>query len=104
MDASHASMCPQGLATYEPKTDGTRNPLFETGYVAVSPEMGEVLPNIPHPPSPYRDLLGPRIMLDIWGHHRGHLRGRRGESSALKDQGVDHLAIIRTSGSGTATM
>ena len=63
--------------TYEPKTDGTRNPLVETGYIAVSPDLGEVLPNIPHPPSPYLALLGPRIMLDIWGHHQGTYQRRR---------------------------
>ncbi|MCP4641563.1 MAG: hypothetical protein GY851_14060, partial [bacterium] len=47
---SHASRCPQGTATYEPKTDGSRNALVERGYIAVSPNVHEVLPNIPHPP------------------------------------------------------
>jgi hypothetical protein len=91
---SHASNCPQGVANYEPKTDGRRNPLVETGYVAVSPDLGEVLPNIPYPPSPYRELLGPRIMLDIWGHHQGTYEGDAANLRALKDNGVDHLAII----------
>ena len=91
---SHASKCPQGVADYEPKTDGLRNPLVETGYVAVSPDLGEVLPNIPHPPSPYRKLLGARIMLDIWGHHQGTYQGDAANLRALKDNGVDHLAII----------
>ena len=86
--------CPQGEAVYEPKTDGTRNPLVESGYVAVSPDLGEVLPNIPHPPSPYRELLGPRIMLDIWDHHKGTYQGDAENLRALKDNGVDHLAII----------
>ena len=45
------------------------------GYIAVSPDIGEVLPNIPHPPSPYLAALGPRIMLDIWGHHQGTYAG-----------------------------
>jgi hypothetical protein len=92
--ASNASQCPQGEAVYEAKTDGTRNMLSETGYVAVSPDLGEVLPNIPHPPSPYRELLGPRIMLDMWGHHNGTYRGDAENLRALKDNGVDHLAII----------
>ena len=91
---SHASRCPQGVAGYEPKTDGARNPLVESGYVAVSPDLGEVLPNIPHPPSPYRELLAPQIMLDIWGHHQGTFRGDAASLRALKDNGVDHLAII----------
>ena len=91
---SHASRCPEGVAEYDPKTDGTRNPLVETGYVAVSPDMGEVLPNIPHPASPYLALLGPRVMLDVWGHHRGTYQGDAENLLALKDHGVDHLAII----------
>ncbi len=92
--ASHASQCPQGVATYDPKTNGVRNPLVETGYIAVSPHVGEVLPNIPHPPSPYLGLLGPRIMLDLWGHHKGTYQGDAENLLALKDHGVDHLAII----------
>lgn len=91
---SHTSQCPQGVATYDPKTDGARNPLLETGYIAVSPHVGEVLPNIPHPPSPYLRLLGPRIMLDLWDHHKGTYRGDAENLLALKDHGVDHLAII----------
>ncbi len=91
---SHASMCPQGDATYEPKTDGTRNALHESGYIAVSPNVIEVLPNLPNPPSPYLAVLGPRIMLDIWQHHKGTYRGDAENLRELKDNGVDHLAII----------
>ena len=65
-----------------------------SGYLAVSPDIGEVLPNIPHPPSPYRGLLGPRIMLDVWNHHNGTYQGDAENLRALKDNGVDHLAII----------
>jgi hypothetical protein len=91
---SHASMCPEGQAVYEPKTDGTYNAPVESGYVAVSPDVGEVLPNIPHPPSPYWALLGPRIMLDIWDHHKGTYQGDAENLRTLKDNGVDHVAII----------
>ncbi len=91
---SHASRCPEGEAVYEPKTDGTRNALVESGYVAVSPDVGEVLPNIPHPPSPYLALLGPRIMLDVWDHYQGTYQGDAENLRTLKDNGVDHLAII----------
>ena len=93
--ASHSSMCPQGTAVYDPKTDGTRNPLVERGYIAVSAHVDEVLPNIPHPPSPHLRLLGPRIMLDVWGHHKGTYQGDAENLLALKDHGVDHLAIIQ---------
>ncbi len=92
---SHSSRCPQGQATYEPTTAGRRNPLFETGYIAVSPDIGEVLPSIPHPSSPYLAALGPRIMLDIWGHHQGTYAGDAENLRLLKDLGVDHVAIIQ---------
>jgi len=91
---SHASRCPQGVADYDAKTDGTRNPLVETGYIAVSPDVGEVLPNIPHPPSRYRAVLAPCIMLDVWGHRQGTYQGDAENLLTLKDHGVDHLAII----------
>lgn len=91
---SHSSRCPQGEASYDPKTDGTRNALHEVGYVAVSPDVGEVLPNLPSPPSPYLDLIGPRILLDIWGHHKGTYQGDGENLRNLKDNGVDYLAII----------
>jgi hypothetical protein len=92
---SNSSQCPQERAVYEPKTDGTRNPLRESGYVAVSPEIGEVLPNIPHPPSPFLSALGPRIMLDIWGHNKDTYAGDAENLRVLKDLGVDHVAIIQ---------
>ncbi len=91
---SHASTCPQGVASYAPRTDGTRNTLLESGYVSVSPSVHEVLPNIPNPPSPYLELLAPRIMLDIWDHHKGTYEGDAENLRALKDNGVDHMAII----------
>jgi hypothetical protein len=92
---SHSSRCPQGEAVYEPMTDGQRNSMHESGYIAVSPDIGEVLPNIPHPASPYRTILGPRIMLDIWGHHKKTYAGDAENLRLLKDLGVDHLAIIQ---------
>ena len=93
--ASNASQCPRGVATYDVKTDGTRNLLCETGYISVSPELGEVLPNIPFAPSPFLATLGPRIMLDVWGHHQGSFAGDAAKLRELKDNGVDHLAIIQ---------
>lgn len=91
---SHASACPQGVAQYTPRTDGVRNPLHEVGYIAVSPVLGEVLPSIPHPPSPYLSTLAGRVMLDVWGHHKGTYAGDAENLRTLKEWGVDHLAII----------
>lgn len=92
---SNASQSPRGVATYNPKTDGTRNLLCETGYIAVSPDLGEVLPNIPFAPSPFLATIGPQIMLDVWGHHQGNFAGDAAKLRELKDNGVDHLAIIQ---------
>jgi hypothetical protein len=92
---SHASMAPQGGAVYEPKTDGTRNALREEGYIAVSPNVQEVLPAIPNPPSPFLSTLGPCLMLDIWGHNRGSYAGDAENLRNLKDLGVDHVVIIQ---------
>jgi hypothetical protein len=91
---SQSSSCPQGEATYEPKTDGSRNTLFETGYFAVSPDISEVLPNIPHSPSPFLSTLGDKIMLDMWDHHPGYASDTA-VIRQIKDQGVDHVAIIQ---------
>jgi hypothetical protein len=91
---SRASACPEGEARYEPKTDGTYNAMIENGYIAISPHVSEVLPNIPHPPSPFLSLLGPRVMLDLWDHCKGTYQGDADLLRSLKDNGVDHLAII----------
>ena len=93
---SNASVCAQRSASYHPKTDGTRNPLAESGYIAVSPSVHEVLPNLPHPQSPHMALLGGRIMLDVWAHHRQNsYLGDAAILRELKDNGIDHLAIIQ---------
>ena len=92
---SHASQTPQTGAVYERKTDGTRNPLREQACIAVSPSVPEVLPAIPNPPSPFREVLGPCIMLDIWGHSRGTYAGDAENLRHLKDLGVDHVVIIQ---------
>jgi hypothetical protein len=93
---SDASVCAQRSASYHTKTDGTRNAVAESGYIAVSPSVHEVLPNLPHPRSPYMGLLGGRIMLDVWAHHRKNSYvGDAAILRDLKDNGVDHLAIIQ---------
>jgi len=91
---SNASSTSYQDAIYEPLTDGSRNSLFETGYIAVSPDVSEVLPNLPHPPSPFLSTLGPCIMLDIWGHESGYA-GDAAKLREFKDNGIDHLVIIQ---------
>ncbi len=81
-------------AQYHAKTDGTRNPLHEEGYIAFSPNPGEVLPNIPFEPSKYRALLGPKIILDIWGPRGGNFANDGKALRELKDHGIDHAGVI----------
>jgi len=88
---SMASRSPWNEAVYLPRLDGTRNRLHEEGYVAVSPVLGEVLPNIPHPPSPYLKALAPKIMLDLWG---GSYDQGAELLRTLKSYGVDNAAVI----------
>jgi len=88
---SMASLCPGNEAIYLPRLDGTRNKLYEVGYLAVSPNLDEVLPNLPHEPSPYLKLLGPKMMLDIWG---GSFDSGAKLLRTLKSYGVDHAAVI----------
>jgi hypothetical protein len=89
--ASKASESPGRESVYSKKTDGERNALQEIGYVAVSPDLAEVLPNIPHPPSPYLGLLGPKMVLDSWG---GEFRDNARRLERYKACGIDELAII----------
>jgi len=52
-----------GGAIYTPKTDGKRNCLQERLYLNASDDFQEVLPNIPNPPSPMKDMMGHRAWL-----------------------------------------
>lgn len=88
---SHASESPGRTSIYNPKTDGARNSLVEAGYVAVSPDLTEVLPNIPHKPSPYLKELGSRVMLDIWGGRYAQIAKWLEE---YKSFGCDEIAMI----------
>ncbi|HIE09416.1 MAG TPA: hypothetical protein EYP65_06150, partial [Armatimonadetes bacterium] len=64
---SDASYLQLASSIYERKTDGTRNPVRDVCLFTVSYEFPEVLRNIPWEPSPYFDLIGDRIVFDIWG-------------------------------------
>ena len=65
--ASAASSHQGTLARYEALTDGTRLPLAERAVFAPSWYLPEVLPGIPNPPSPFREEVGGRLVIDVWG-------------------------------------
>ena len=91
---SHASHSPGMESTYIKKLDGKRNALRESGYVSLSSDIDEVLPNIPHAPSPYMGLLGPRMMVDIWG---GMYEEDAKMLEEYKRYGLSEIAIIKHS-------
>ena len=47
-----------GGTRYLPKTDGVRNPCFERFVMTLSPKFEDVLPNIPNPISPWKQITG----------------------------------------------
>jgi hypothetical protein len=62
--ASSAYFAPQ--AKYLPRTDGTRGNVNETIYLTVSPSLTDVLPNMPNPRSPYKDVMANHLVSDNW--------------------------------------
>lgn len=45
-----------GGSTYNPLTDGSRNPLNETLYITIASNFVDVLPDVPHRPSPHQKI------------------------------------------------
>ena len=68
IDANSAAF--NGGARYTPKTDGRRNPLRERLFLTASPDVHEVFPTIPNPPSPFKDLQGERLFRVRFGDDR----------------------------------
>ena len=64
---SAASSLNGSKASYDALTDGTRVLLRERAIFTAAWHLAEVLPNPPNPPSPWRDFLANKIVLDIWG-------------------------------------
>ncbi|MBN1344867.1 MAG: hypothetical protein JXQ73_19390 [Phycisphaerae bacterium] len=89
---SKASRHDQTAAHYSPKTDGTRNAVATTAYYTLAPRVGDVLCNLPSPPSPFLEDLAGRIMFDVWG---GKFREDADWFGELEVQGVRDAAIIK---------
>ena len=56
-----------GGSRYMPKTDGRRNPLKERIILSVSSNFHDVLPTIPHSPSPMGKITRNRLWKENWG-------------------------------------
>lgn len=90
--ASSASRLIDGGAVYQPLTDGSYNALRDRVIFTAAWHLVEVLPNLPHPASPYRAQLGSRVVFDIWG---GKYADIAATLATLGDYGItDHAVII----------
>ncbi|MEO8208917.1 MAG: DUF5696 domain-containing protein [bacterium] len=78
-------------ALYDRKTNGKRNKLDETIYLTVSPELEEVLPNIPNPISEYKNVSINRAVFDNW---EGGFNLINNSITKLKNSGIDSLWLI----------
>lgn len=62
------------VARYLPKTDGTYNPVCERVVVALSDKVEDVFPEIPNPPSIYKNMSGSRVWRTHAAFDRKHDR------------------------------
>jgi hypothetical protein len=89
---SPASYLENSTAVYGARTDGSHVSLHERVVFSAAWHAAEVLPNIPNSPSPFRNHLAEKIVLDIWG---GHFDDIARNLETLHDYGLDNcIAII----------
>ncbi|MCC6441899.1 MAG: hypothetical protein IT210_00425 [Armatimonadetes bacterium] len=78
-----------GGVRYNPKTDGSRNELFERIFLTVSPIFEETLPTIPNPPSPWGKEAGRHLWQESWGP--ADYDKERQRSKMLRSYGIEKL-------------
>jgi hypothetical protein len=78
-------------ANYDALTDGTRNTLRERALFTAAWRLAEVLPNPPNPPSPWRNFLADKVVLDIWG---GAFTNIAANLAALADYGITNCVAL----------
>ncbi|MBO7684686.1 MAG: hypothetical protein J6T51_08185 [Kiritimatiellae bacterium] len=79
-----------GGVRYHPKTDGTRNPVFERFVWSFSTKFEDVLPNIPNPPSPWRAVTAERQWAVM------HANNREKDKAFWRERhrrGIRHLVV-----------
>ena len=89
--SSSASSHAGNNATYDALTDGARIALNERVLFTAAWHLDEVLPDPPNPPSPWRDFLANKIVLDIWG---GTFPTIAANLTRLADYGVSNCVAI----------
>jgi hypothetical protein len=89
--ASAATSHSGSRASYGALTDGTRNLLRERAVFTAAWHLAEVLPNIPNPPSPWREFLADKVVLDNWG---GSFNTIANNLTNLADYGVTNCVAL----------
>jgi hypothetical protein len=78
-----------GGIRYHPKTDGTRNPMFERLFLTVSPMLEEVLPTIANPVGLHAKMAVDRLWQESWGPDNYENQMKR--SRMLHAYGIEKL-------------
>jgi hypothetical protein len=78
-----------GGVRYEPRTDGTRNPLFERIFVTVSPKFEEVMPSVPNPVGLHAKEAVDRLWQESWGPD--DYEKQKSRSGMLRAYGIEKL-------------
>ena len=89
---SHATGYGFRRMEYLPDTAGSRNRLHENAVLTVAPTLAEVLPNLPNPPSPYREELSKVIVADLW---RDSFAEQSGQLRILAGYGIEKMFVIK---------
>lgn len=61
-----------GRTLAQPDTAGVARPLDETGWITLADDLADVYPRVVEQESPYRSVLSPLLVLDVWGLHRSY--------------------------------
>jgi hypothetical protein len=78
-----------GGVRYHPRTDGTRNPLYERFFLTLSPLLEEVLPVIPNPVGRHARQAVDRLWQESWGPDDYEKQMKRSER--LRAYGITKL-------------
>lgn len=78
-------------ANYLARTDGTRNRLQERIVYSAAWHLSEVFPNLPNPPSPWREFLSNKVILDSWS---GNFVQVTNNLKKLADWGITNVMAI----------
>ena len=81
-----------GGVYYRPKTDGSRNDLFERFFVTFSPMFEETLATIANPPAPRGVEAATRLWQESWGPSDYQKRTRAvAETARLRHRNADPM-------------